>query len=205
MSHELEGAEAGILDRAMLVAEPAEWIGFFEWFTFARMYKVTILLVFGTAIFNVNAVFGQAFDPYVPTGTFYVLGVKLEGGESWSAVRPGSSHVDVNHFEVGAPFAGPSGLAPTEIDLTEEVASVLAYRQSATAVARDINLGVRKTESVGECGIDAILLGPVTRFIGLSSDHTCPSRCLSMPHALCGNRFFRLRRTRRSSGHARGR
>ena len=54
-------AEQGIKSRAAQVAEPAEWIGFFEWFTIARFYEVNILLVFGNNIFDVHEVFGKGF------------------------------------------------------------------------------------------------------------------------------------------------
>ena len=37
MSHAVVAAEEGIIQRAIAVTEPAEWIGFFEWFTFARL------------------------------------------------------------------------------------------------------------------------------------------------------------------------
>ena len=107
------------MQRAIDITTPAEWIGFFEWFTFARLFKVTVLLVFGTATFNVNAVFGQGFEPYVPTATYWVLAVKLENGKSMSAVKPGSLQVDVNHVEIAVPYPGPSGTPVMPVDLTE--------------------------------------------------------------------------------------
>ena len=111
--------EAAIMQRAVDITTPAEWIGFFEWFTFARLFKVTVLLVFGNSTFNVNGIFGEGFEPYVSTATYYVLAVKLENGKSMSAVNPGSLHVDVNHFEIAVPYPGPSGTPVMPVDLTE--------------------------------------------------------------------------------------
>ena len=91
MSLQSPDAEQAILSRAAQVAEPAEWIGFFEWFTIARYYEVTILLVFGNNIFDVHDVFGKGFPAYKPTATYYVVGVKLDGiATPKSGVKPGS-------------------------------------------------------------------------------------------------------------------
>ena len=62
MSLQPTAAEQGIEARAVQVVEPAEWIGFFEWFTIARFYKVQILLVFGNNIFDVHAFFRPGFS-----------------------------------------------------------------------------------------------------------------------------------------------
>ena len=75
------------------------------------------MLVFGAAVFNVNAVFGQGFEPYVPTDTYWVLAVKLANGKSWSSVRPGSLLVDCNRFEIAVPFPGPSGALNNFLEL----------------------------------------------------------------------------------------
>ena len=126
------------MQRASDVTTPAEWIGFFERFTFARLFKVTILLVFGAAVFNVNAVFGHGFEPYVSMATYWVLAVKLVNGKSMSSVRPDSLLVDCNHFEIALPYPGPSAMAVQPLDLTLPVPpSTLTCRQSASAAARD--------------------------------------------------------------------
>ena len=157
MSEASVDAEVAIMKRAFEITTPAEWIRFFEWFTFARLFKVTVLLVFGTAVFNVDAVFGGGFEPYVSTATYWVLAVKLEDGKSWSAVRPESHLIDVNDFEIAVPFKGPSGLVAMPVDLTVPLPpSILPYRQSAGAAARDINLSRKPTEAAGECGIDTM-------------------------------------------------
>ena len=157
MSEALVHAEAAIMQRASDITTPAEWIGFFEWFTFARLFKVTIFLVFGTTFFNVNAVFGHGFEPYVSTATYRVLAVKLVNGKSSSSVRPDSLLADCNHFEITVPYPGPFAMAVQPLDLTLPVPpSTLTYRQSASAAARDINLTRRATEAAGECGIDTM-------------------------------------------------
>ena len=70
MSEAPVDAEVAIIKRASDITTPAEWIVFFEWCTFARLFKVTVLLVFGAAVFNVNAMFGVGFESYVSTATY---------------------------------------------------------------------------------------------------------------------------------------
>ena len=149
--------EDAIMQRAIDITTPAEWIGFFEWFTFARLFKVTVLLVFGNSTFNVNGIFGEGFEPYVSTATYYVLAVKLENGKSMSAVNPGSLHVDVNHFEIAVPWGNTSAKEVFPVDLTQPLPPcVLVQRQSAGSAAREINLTRKETEAAGECGIDTM-------------------------------------------------
>ena len=119
MSSHPADAEEGIAARSAAVAEPAEWIGFFEWFTIARLYQVKILLVFGNNVFDVHEVFGKGFPALKQTATWYVVGVKLDGTQTpKSAVKPGSCQLDVNHFMAGVPIKnGCSGLEHLPIDL----------------------------------------------------------------------------------------
>jgi hypothetical protein len=150
--------EQAIAARAIQVAEPAEWIGFFEWFTIARFYKVNVLLVFGNNIFDVNDVFGKGFTKYRPRSTWYVVGVKLDGTpKPKSAVKPGSCHLDVNHFMACVPITnGCSGLPHLPIDLTKDVTFTGSKRQSAKEACQELNLIAYETERYGECGIDIV-------------------------------------------------
>ena len=123
MSSHPADAEEGIAIRSAAVAEPAEWIGFFEWFTIARLYQVKILLVFGNNIFDVDDVFGKGFPPLEHTATWYVVGVKLDGSKTpKSGVKPGSCQLDVNHFMAGVVIEnGCSGLEHLPIDLEKDI------------------------------------------------------------------------------------
>ena len=151
-------AEQGIKSRAAQVAEPAEWIGFFEWFVIARLYKVRILLVFGNNVFDVHGVFGQGFPAYEPTATWYVVAVKLDGTATpKSGVKPDSCQLDVNHFMIGVPILnGCSGTPHLAIDLEKDISYKGSKRQSANAACQELNLSVRDTQAYDECGIDTV-------------------------------------------------
>ena len=158
MSDVADAAKDSIIKRALVVQTPAEWIGFYEWFTLSRMLKLNILLVFGCSVFDVNKVFGERFPPLETTTQCYVVAVKKdEKGRSMSAVRPGSHLVDVNHFEIGVPYDGPSSWpASTCIDVTQDQTCLTPNRQTARNHARDINVHPRETQAAGECGIDTM-------------------------------------------------
>ena len=123
------------------------------------MFNIAIKLVFGSNIFDVNAVFGAVFPAYESRGTYYVVGVKIEkDGDStkeMSACRPGSHHVDVTYFVIGRQYDGASAKAHDPIDLTKEFVYEGPTRLSAGAAARQINIGLSPTSAAGECGIDA--------------------------------------------------
>ena len=170
MSAYVSAEEAAILHRAGVVAVPGEWIGFFELLIACRMLNITILLVFGSFICDVNAVFGAGLPEYVSLGTYSVVGVKTEKHDDTvrdlSACRPGSHHVDVNHFVIGTPFDGPSGKITELINLTGELTytgparraadfvheQVLRFRSMGRGVGRWVEWeGVRKKVRGGGC------------------------------------------------------
>ena len=158
MPENADATNNSIIERALVVQTPVEWTGFYEWFTMPRMLKINILLVFGCCIFDVNKVFGERFPPLGTDAKCYVVGVKKdETGRSMSAVRPGSHLVDVNRFEIGVPYEGPSsGPAKTFIDLTKDQLCSTPNRQTARNHARDINVNPQETQAAGECGVDTM-------------------------------------------------
>ena len=111
-----------------------------------------------------------------------------------SAVRLGSHLVDVNHFEIGVPFEGPSGLPIIDIDLKKEVAFECMYRRSAKAVAGDIN-GFGRQKQLGSVAFTQwfhTLIGREDRSIGTCLDQPCPTPWSKTLPRLCGKRLFSL-------------
>ena len=65
----MSAEEAAIRHRASVVAVPSEWIGFFEFLIACRMLNITILVVFGSFVCDVNVVFGAGLPVYFSVGT----------------------------------------------------------------------------------------------------------------------------------------
>lgn len=137
-------------NRATEVRHPGVYLGFLEWVAFAHLYNRRVLMLFGTSIVDVMAVFAPGMDyakPAQPVSDAHVACVKIGLN---GALLAAHGHPQVNHFVIGIPgprfeyIAAGANTNPGDVALC------------AHEAAKCAGWSLKATIAQGDCGVDAM-------------------------------------------------
>ena len=120
-----------IVRRFQDVTHEGAYIGFFEWLVWAHVRRVRVLMMMGSEITDIVAMFSNGLPEFEPTATHRVIACEIDAtGRLWSAVMPGVAQHMVNQFVVGVPIADSFVEVIKEIDdATEHTTRRLGCRR----------------------------------------------------------------------------
>lgn len=152
--------EAGIADamsdRAEIIRELGEYIGFFEFMVWGFLRSVELLMLFGDHLVNLPELFGGSLPVVALENPCRVAAVRLRKGGRMDAAS-GNPPI-INHYVIALPIVGVHSAA-AHSSLPDKSGKA----GSAAVAARRAGLALKLTNAEGDCGIDCMVF-----FDGLS-------------------------------------